>query len=114
VLQALEMHYRVALLPTQDLAQQATKTIDIEVYLPGQGRYYEVSSCSNCEDFQARRGNMRYRPGEGEKPEYLHTLNGSGVATPRLMAAILENNQTADGRVRVPDVLQEIVGAEYL
>jgi len=114
VLEALGMHYRVALLPTQDLAQQATKTVDIEVYLPGQGRYYEVSSCSNCEDFQARRGNMRYRPGEGEKPEYVHTLNGSGVATPRLMAAILENNQTANGRIRVPDVLQEMVGTEYL
>ena len=114
ILQALGMHYRVALLPTQDLAQQATKTVDIEVYLPGQGRYYEVSSCSNCEDFQARRGNTRYRPAEGEKPEYVHTLNGSGVATPRLMAAILENNQTADERVRVPDVLQEILGTEYL
>ncbi len=114
VLQALGMHYRVALLPTQDLAQQSAKTIDIEVSLPAQGRYYEVSSCSNCEDFQARRGNTRYRPGEGERPVYVHTLNGSGVATPRLMAAILENNQTADGRVRVPDVLQEMVGMEYL
>ena len=114
VLQALGMHYRVVLLPTQDMAQQATKTIDVEVSLPGQGRYYEVSSCSNCEDFQSRRGNTRYRPGEGEKPEYVHTLNGSGVATPRLMAAILENNQTEDGRVRVPDVLQDMVGAEYL
>ncbi len=114
VLQALNVHYRVALLPTQDMAQQATKTVDIEVYLPGQGRYYEVSSCSNCEDFQARRGNTRYRTVKDGKPEYLHTLNGSGVATSRLMAAILENNQTADGRVRVPDVLQEIMEAEYL
>jgi seryl-tRNA synthetase len=114
VLQALEIHYRVALLPTQDLAQQATKTVDLEVYLPGQGRYYEVSSCSNCEDFQARRGNMRYRPAEGEKPVYVHTLNGSGLATTRLMAAILENNQTPDGRVRIPKVLQEIVGEEFL
>ncbi|MEA1870799.1 MAG: serine--tRNA ligase [Candidatus Bipolaricaulota bacterium] len=114
VLQALGIHYRVALLPTQDLAQQATKTVDLEVYLPGQGRYYEVSSCSNCEDFQARRGNMRYRPAEGEKPVYLHTLNGSGLATTRLMAAILENNQTPDGRVRIPEVLQEMVGEEFL
>lgn len=114
VLQALGLHYRVALLPTQDLAQQSSKTIDLEVYLPGQGRYYEVSSCSNCEDFQARRGNTRYRPAPGEKPCFVHTLNGSGVATPRLMAAILENNQTADGRVRIPDVLQELVGAEVL
>ena len=114
VLQLLGIHYRVALLPTQDLAQQATKTVDLEVYLPGQGRYYEVSSCSNCEDFQARRGNMRYRPGEGEKPIYVHTLNGSGLATTRLMAAILENNQTPDGRVLIPEVLQEMVGEEFL
>ncbi len=114
VLQALDIHYRVVLLPTQDMAQQATKTVDIEVYLPGQGRYYEVSSCSNCEDFQARRGNTRYRPSKGEKPEYIHTLNGSGVATSRLMAAILENNQTVDGWVRVPEVLQEIMQVERL
>lgn len=114
VLQALDIHYQVVLLPTQDMAQQATKTVDIEVYLPGQGRYYEVSSCSNCEDFQARRGNTRYRPARGEKPEFLHTLNGSGVATSRLMAAILENNQTADGRVRIPHVLQGMMQTEYL
>ncbi len=114
VLQALGLHYRVTLLPTQDLAQQSSKTIDLEVYLPGQGRYYEVSSCSNCEEFQARRGNTRYRPAAGEKPCYVHTLNGSGVATPRLMAAILENNQTPDGQVRIPGALQELVGAAVL
>ena len=114
VLQALNIHYRVVLLTTQDLAQQSSKTIDIEVYLPGQDRYYEVSSCSNCEDFQARRGKIRYRPGPGEKPRYVHTLNGSGVATSRLMAAILENNQLPDGRIRIPEVLQKAVGAEYL
>jgi seryl-tRNA synthetase len=114
VLQALEMHYRVTLLPTQDLAQQSSKTIDLEVYLPGQDRYYEVSSCSNCEDFQARRANTRYRPAPEEKPEYVHTLNGSGLATSRLVAAILENNQMRDGRVRVPRVLQERVGVEFL
>ena len=112
VLQALGMHYRVVLLPTQDMAQQATKTIDLEVYLPGQGRYYEVSSCSNCEAFQSRRGNIRFRPAPKEKPQFVHTLNGSGLATSRLMAAILENNQTEDGRVRVPEVLQPMVGAE--
>ena len=112
VLQALGMHYRVVLLPTQDMAQQATKTIDLEVYLPGQGRYYEVSSCSNCEAFQSRRGNIRFRPEPKEKPQFVHTLNGSGLATSRLMAAILENNQTEDGRVRVPEVLQPMVGAE--
>ncbi|HDJ29903.1 MAG TPA: serine--tRNA ligase [Candidatus Acetothermia bacterium] len=114
VLQALRIHYRVVILPTQDLAQQSSKTIDIEVYLPGQGRYYEVSSCSNCEEFQARRGKVRYRPSPKEKPRYVHTLNGSGVATSRLMAAILENNQLPDGRIKIPEVLQEAVGAEYL
>lgn len=114
VLQALGIHYRVVVLPTQDLAQQSSKTIDIEVYLPGQGRYYEVSSCSNCEEFQARRGKVRYRPAPKEKPRYVHTLNGSGVATSRLMAAILENNQLPDGRIKIPEVLQEAVGAEYL
>ena len=114
VLQALGMHYRVVLLTTQDMAQQATKTIDLEVYLPGQGRYYEASSCSNCEAFQARRGNIRYRTAPKEKPQFVHTLNGSGLATSRLMAAILENNQTADGNIRIPDVLQPIMGADVL
>ena len=114
VLQALGMHYRVVLLASGDMAQQASKTVDLEVYLPGQGRYYEVSSCSNCEAFQARRGNIRYRPGEKEKPRFVHTLNGSGLATSRLTAAILENNQTEDGRVRVPEILQPMVGAEVL
>jgi len=113
VLQALGLHYRVAVLSTEDMAQQAAKTIDLEVFLPGQGRYYEVSSCSNCEDFQARRGDIRYRPAPKEKPRFVHTLNGSGLATSRLMAAILENNQEDDGRVRIPDVLRPIVEAEY-
>lgn len=114
ILRELGIHYRVTLLATQDLAQQSSKTIDIEVYLPAQKRYYEVSSCSNCEDFQARRGNTRYRPGAGKKPRYVHTLNGSGVATPRLMAAILENNQMPDGRIHIPEVLQEMVGEEVI
>ncbi len=114
VLQALGIHYRVALLTTQDMAQQASKTVDLEVYLPGQGRYYEVSSCSNCEAFQARRGNMRYRRAPGEKPVFLHTLNGSGLATSRLMAAIFENNQTEDGRIRIPEVLQSWMGVKTL
>ncbi|HDS28965.1 MAG TPA: serine--tRNA ligase [Candidatus Acetothermia bacterium] len=114
VLDALGLHYRVVLLPTQDMAQQSSKTIDLEVYLPAQGRYYEVSSCSNCEAYQARRGNIRYRPAPKAKPEFVHTLNGSGLATSRLMAAILENNQQPDGTVRIPDVLQSMVGAEVL
>ncbi len=114
VLEALGMHYRVVQLATGDMAQQSSRTVDLEVYLPGQGRYYEVSSCSNCEAFQARRGNIRYRPGPKEKPEFVHTLNGSGLATSRLMAAILENNQTEDGRVLVPEVLRSMVGAEAI
>jgi len=114
VLKALGMHYRVVLLTTEDMAQQASKTVDLEVYLPGQGRYYEVSSCTNCEAFQARRGNIRYRPAPKEKPQFVHTLNGSGLATSRLMAAILENNQAEDGSVRIPDVLQPLMGAEAL
>lgn len=114
ILQKLGIHYRVVLLATQDLAQQSSKTIDIEIYLPAQEHYYEVSSCSNCEDFQARRGNTRYRPSAGKKPRYVHTLNGSGVATPRLMAAILENNQMPDGRIHIPEVLQEMVGEEVI
>ncbi len=114
VLQALDLHYRVVLLASGDLAQQTCKTIDLEVYLPGQQRYYEVSSCSNCEAFQARRGGIRYRPGKKAKPEYVHTLNGSGLATSRLMAAILENNQMEDGRIAVPKVLQTAVGAEMI
>ncbi len=114
VLQALGMHYRAALLTTEDMAQQATKTVDLEVYLPGQGRYYEVSSCSNCEAFQARRGNIRYRPTPKEKPVFVHTLNGSGVATSRLMAAILENNQQADGTIIVPEILRPLLGFDVL
>jgi len=114
VLRALDIHYRVVLLASGDMAQQSSKTVDLEVYLPGQGRYYEVSSCSNCEAFQARRGNIRYRPGPKARPEFVHTLNGSGLATSRLMAAILENNQTQDGRIRVPEVLRTMVGTEAI
>lgn len=114
VLQLLGLHYRVTLLPASDLAFQSAKTIDIEVWLPGQGAYYEVSSCSNCEDFQARRGNVRYRPKDGGRPRYVHTLNGSGLATSRLFAAILEQNQRADGTVVLPRVLAELLDRETL
>ena len=107
-------HYRVTLLPTCDLAQQAAKTVDLEVWLPSQGKYYEVSSCSNCEDFQARRGKIRYRPEPGAKPELIHTLNGSGVATSRLFAALLENNQRPDGSVVLPEPLRDYVGEDVL
>lgn len=113
VLQRLGLHYRVTLLPASDLAFQSAKTIDLEVWLPGQGAYYEVSSCSNCEDFQARRGNVRYRP-RGGRPQYVHTLNGSGLATSRLFAAILEQNQRRDGTVVLPRVLAELLDRETL
>ncbi|MGC9530540.1 MAG: serine--tRNA ligase [Candidatus Bipolaricaulaceae bacterium] len=114
VLQALGIHYRVMLLPTQDLAQQSAKTVDLEVWLPAQGRYYEVSSCSNCEDYQARRGAIRYRPSGGGRPQLVHTLNGSGLATSRLLAALLEQNQRPDGSVALPPVVAELMGTAEL
>ena len=104
ILQGLNLHYRNMLLVTGDMSFQAAKTVDIEVYLPGQNRYDEVSSVSNCTDFQARRSQTRYRHKE-EKPEFVHTLNGSGLATSRLMVALLENNQNEDGSVTLPVVL---------
>ncbi len=114
VLKELGLHYRVTLLTAQDLAHQSAKTIDLEVWLPAQGRYYEVSSCSNCEEFQARRGNIRYRPADGGKLRFVHTLNGSGLATSRLFAAILEQNQTAHGQVVLPQVLADLLGKSVL
>ncbi len=111
VLQGLGLHYRNMLLTTGDMSFAAAKTIDIEVWLPGQNRYYEVSSVSNCTDFQARRSQIRYRK-KNEKPQFLHTLNGSGVATSRLMVAILENNQQADGSVLVPKILHKYLEEE--
>lgn len=111
VLQGLELHYRNMLLTTGDMSFAAAKTIDIEVWLPGQNRYYEVSSVSNCTDFQARRAQIRFRK-KNEKPQYVHTLNGSGLATSRLMVALLENNQQSDGSVLVPKVLQRYLEDE--
>jgi len=106
VLKLLELPYRVRLLCTGDLSFAAAKCYDIEVWAQGVGKYLEVSSCSNFEDFQARRMNLRYRPQVGSKPELLHTLNGSGLALPRTLIAILENYQTKTGTVRVPPVLR--------
>lgn len=106
ILQGLGLHYRNMLLVTGDMSFAANKTVDIEVYLPGQNRYYEVSSVSHCGDFQARRSMIRYRHKE-EKPELVHTLNGSGLATSRLMVALLENNQNEDGSVTLPVVLHK-------
>ncbi len=113
ILQGLGLHYRITKLVTGDMAFTAAKTLDIEVWLPGQNRYYEVSSISNCTDYQARRSQIRYRP-KGEKPELVHTLNGSGLATSRLMVALLENNQNADGTVSIPPVLAEKLGMHVL
>ncbi len=107
ILKGLDLHYRNMLLVTGDMSFAASKTIDIEVWLPGQNRYYEVSSVSNCTDFQARRSGIRFKRNEGSKTEFLHTLNGSGLATSRLMVALLENNQQADGSVLIPKVLQK-------
>ncbi|MEM8727505.1 MAG: serine--tRNA ligase [Chlamydiota bacterium] len=106
ILQALNIHYRTMLLVTGDLSFAAAKTIDLEVWLPGQNRYYEVSSVSNCTDFQARRSKIRYKK-QGEKPQLVHTLNGSGLATSRLMVALLENNQQEDGSVSIPPPLHD-------
>jgi seryl-tRNA synthetase len=111
ILEGLNMHYKNMLLTTGDMSFAAAKTIDIEVWLPSQDRYYEVSSVSNCTDFQARRSNTKFRRGQG-KPEFIHTLNGSGLATSRLMVALLENNQQPDGSVLVPKVLHRYLGEE--
>ena len=106
ILVALGVHYRSMLLVTGDMSFASAKTIDLEVWLPGQDRYYEVSSISNCTDFQARRSRMRFKKGNN-KPEFVHTLNGSGLATSRLMVALLENNQQEDGSVIIPTVLHK-------
>jgi seryl-tRNA synthetase len=106
LVEGLGLHYRTTDLVTGDLGQAAAKTFDIEVWLPGQNRYYEVSSCSNCEAYQARRGNIRFRPEANAKPEFVHTLNGSALATSRLMISILECNQRADGSIAIPQVLR--------
>jgi seryl-tRNA synthetase len=105
VLQALGLHYRVNLLCTGELSFASAKTYDLEVWSPAQGKWLEVSSCSNFEDFQARRAGIRYRPAAGGKVRFVHTLNGSGVALPRTVIAILETYQTKDGRLKVPGAL---------
>ncbi|WP_339322886.1 serine--tRNA ligase [Paenibacillus sp. FSL W8-0194] len=110
VLQLLKLPYRVMALSTGDMGFSAAKTYDLEVWLPESGMYREISSCSNTEDFQARRANIRYRPEPKAKPEFVHTLNGSALAVGRTVAAILENYQQEDGSVVVPDVLQPYMG----
>ena len=110
VLKRLGLPYRVVRLSTGDLGFSSAMTYDIEVWMPSYGRYVEISSCSNFEDYQARRANIRFRPAEGGKPEFVHTLNGSGLAVGRTVAAILENYQQADGSVVVPEALRKYMG----
>lgn len=110
ILRRLRIPYRVMLLCTGDLGFASAKTYDLEVWLPGQGTYREISSCSNCEDFQARRARIRYRADKKSKPEFVHTLNGSGLAVGRTVVAILENCQQKDGSVIVPEVLRPYMG----
>lgn len=110
VLQLLELPYRVMALCTGDMGFSATKTYDLEVWIPSQDKYREISSCSNCGDFQARRMQARWRNPETGKPELVHTLNGSGLAVGRTLVAVLENYQQADGSIRVPEVLKPYMG----
>jgi seryl-tRNA synthetase len=114
VLQLLGLHYRVMLICTGDMSFSNAKQYDLEVWSPGIGRYLEISSCSNFEAFQARRANIRFRRAQGEKPEFVHILNGSGLATPRLFSAILESFQQPDGSVLVPEKLRPYVGTDRL
>jgi seryl-tRNA synthetase len=105
VLELLGLPYRRMLLCTGDMGFASSKTYDLEVWLPGQGLYREISSCSNFEAFQARRANIRFKPAGAKKSEFVHTLNGSGLAVGRTYLAVLENYQQADGSVKIPDVL---------
>ena len=113
ILQILQIPYRVVLLCGGDLGFSSAKTYDIEVWMPSYGRYVEISSCSNFEDFQARRANIRFRDNDGSL-KYVHTLNGSGLAVGRTVAAIMENYQQADGSIKVPQALQPYMGREVI
>ena len=110
VLQRLELPYRVVALSTGDIGFQSAKTYDLEVWLPGQGKYREISSCSNCEAFQARRLDLKYRPRSGGRADFCHTLNGSGLAVGRTLIAVLENYQEADGSVTIPKAIRPYMG----
>jgi seryl-tRNA synthetase len=114
ILQKLGLHYRVVQLCTGDLGFASAKTYDIEVWLPSSGEFMEISSCSNCEAFQARRGGMRFKPKGGGKSEFVHTLNGSGLAVGRTWIAVVENYQQADGSILVPDALRPYMGVERI
>ena len=114
VLQLLGLPYRVVALSTGDLGFSSAKTFDIEVWMPSYGRYVEISSCSNFEDYQARRAAIRFKRDKADKAQLVHTLNGSGVAVGRTVAAILENYQNADGSVTVPEVLRPYMGVDVI
>lgn len=114
VLELLGLHYRRVALCSGDIGFGATKTYDLEVWLPSQQKFREISSCSNCGDFQARRAKIRYRPSQGAKPRFVHTLNGSGLAVGRTVVAILEQYQQEDGTIRVPKKLQPLMGCEVI
>ena len=114
VCRKLGLPYRIRELCTGDLGFSAVKSYDIDVWASGCEEWLEVSSCSNCADFQGRRANIRYRPAPDARPRFVHTLNGSGLALPRIMISIMENYQQADGSIRVPEVLQDFVGAEVI
>jgi seryl-tRNA synthetase len=112
ILEALELPYRRVLLCAGDMGFSASKCYDLEVWFPAQNKYREISSCSNFKDFQARRANLRYRPADGGKPRFMHTLNGSGLAIGRTLAAIIENYQQPDGSVKIPQVLVPYLGGK--
>lgn len=114
LLERLELPYRTVCLCTGDMGFSSAKTYDLEVWLPGQNKYREISSCSNCEAFQARRANIRFRPEGGGKPEFVHTLNGSGLAVGRTLVAVLENGQQADGSIVLPKALVPLMGVECI
>ena len=114
ILQLLKLPYRVVALSAGDLGFSAAKTYDIEVWMPSYGRYVEISSCSNFEDFQARRANIRYRDGAKGKTDFIHTLNGSGLAVGRTVAAIMENYQQADGSIVIPDALRDYMRVDRI
>ncbi|MCJ7688193.1 MAG: serine--tRNA ligase, partial [Clostridiaceae bacterium] len=114
VLQGLKLPYRVVAICKGDLGFTASLKYDIEVWMPSYNKYVEISSCSNFEDFQSRRANIRYKDDKKDKPKYIHTLNGSGVAIGRALAAVLENYQNEDGSITIPDVLLPYMGGKTL
>jgi seryl-tRNA synthetase len=114
VCQKLDLPYRIIEICTGDMSFPSAKSYDIEVWAAGCEEWLEVSSCSNCTDFQARRANVRYRPADGARPEFVHTLNGSGLALPRIIIAILENNQQEDGSIQIPQALRPYTGFDVI